>query len=409
MKTKPSSDMNRPSTTHIVIAGSGYAGLAAARALSHLQGLGISITLVDRNDYATAMPLLPDVAALKIPAKAAIAPIKSLLPKGVSFIRSHIENYDFSNSRVHLEEGAPLDYTWLIAATGSRTALRPPLLPNAAGGLFCLDSLDQAKSLSSELLSHLRKSSSTGKKAHIVIYGGGYTAVETIANLEYMASSRGFDASFSIVCRSSLLRNHDHWIRQRLAKYLKSRNIQIVEDTQISSFRDGEIACEDRNLTLVCDKLILAAGVEASVRPTDLSGAQWLPDGRMVVEPTLMAKGLSNVMAVGDAAAIPIKGQRDQYLRRSVNFAIFSGTAAGRNLSRILQGRQPLPFNPPDPGWILPAHGDSAGKLFNRIPVWGSTGLRLHYLMCGIRNFSLSNLMHLGTRALTLFPEKVEF
>jgi NADH dehydrogenase len=443
------------SPTRILIAGGGYSGLAAARVIASRANLGVKITLIDRNPYATAMPLLPDVAALKIPSSAVTAPLSQLLPSRVNFLQASIQGWDFSHSRVLLDSEMSdcdsIEYDHLIISTGSRTAARPPLIPAENSGIFNLDSLDSAMELGNELYKSLLKAEKSGETLHIVVSGGGYTAVETIANLEYLASSRSLPAEFTLICRSSLLRNHDDWVVQRLEKYLISRKIRIISNCSILEYINsdengpGSLKIESLDesgqnsigkITICpCDLMVLASGVEASVQPgesaftvaspTDSASAALtssqptmassLPDGRLLVDPFLRVRGLKNVFAVGDAAGIEVFQQKSskpsmaskpsvEYLRRSVNFAIFSGKAAGNNLCNQLDSIELKSFNPVDPGWILPAHGESAGKLFNKIPVCGSTGLRLHYLMCGIRNFSLKNLLYLSAKACKLFP-----
>jgi NADH dehydrogenase FAD-containing subunit len=128
-----------------------------------------------------------------------------------------------------------------------------------------------------------------------------------------------------------------------------------------------------------------------------------LADGRLRVLPDLSLPGYPDVFAAGDAAAFEKRGE---FLRKSVHFAWCQGQCAGRNLARRAAGRATRPFRPLDAGWIIPLHAESTGRLFGKIRTGGVTGLRLHYLMCGLRNSGAANIAGFARMALTLFNEE---
>jgi NADH dehydrogenase len=113
-----------------------------------------------------------------------------------------------------------------------------------------------------------------------------------------------------------------------------------------------------------------------------------LRDGRLKVNPDLSLPGYPNVFAAGDSAAIEHHGQ---VLRKAVNFAYYGGRHAARNIRRRLRGRPTRPFRPADLGWIVPFHATSLGRLPGGLWVRGMLGVRLHHVMCGLRNYSLKN------------------
>jgi NADH dehydrogenase len=103
------------------------------------------------------------------------------------------------------------------------------------------------------------------------------------------------------------------------------------------------------------------------------------------VKTDLSLPNYPNVFAAGDAAAIEHNGQ---VLRKAVNFAFHGGRHAGRNLARRLRGRATRPFRPVDLGYVIPLHATSVGRLPLGIWIRGYLGIRLHSLMCGLRNYS---------------------
>ena len=66
-----------PLTTDVVILGGGPAGVACARTLGEE---GVSVTLVDRNDYNQFQPLLYQVATSQLPADDIARPLRATSP-----------------------------------------------------------------------------------------------------------------------------------------------------------------------------------------------------------------------------------------------------------------------------------------------------------------------------------------
>jgi hypothetical protein len=94
-----------------------------------------------------------------------------------------------------------------------------------------------------------------------------------------------------------------------------------------------------------------------------------------------------NVFAAGDAAAIERGGQP---LRKAVNFAYYGGRRAARTSRGGGAAADPaVPPGGPGLGGAVPRdeHRPAAGGLWIR----GRLGVRLHHLMCGVRNYSFAN------------------
>ena len=66
-------DSSRP---QVVVAGAGFGGLAAARALAHS---AVEVTIVDRNNYHTFPPLLYQVAAGELEPGDIAYPVRTIL------------------------------------------------------------------------------------------------------------------------------------------------------------------------------------------------------------------------------------------------------------------------------------------------------------------------------------------
>lgn len=79
----------------MAIVGAGFGGLWAARAFAHTD---FHVTLLDRNNYHTFLPLLYQVAAAEIEPEEIVYPVRSILRplRNVNFLLADVRGIDFA-------------------------------------------------------------------------------------------------------------------------------------------------------------------------------------------------------------------------------------------------------------------------------------------------------------------------
>jgi NADH dehydrogenase len=103
----------------VVILGAGFGGLATAHAL----GRDAEITVVDRNNYQTFLPLLYQVATAGIAADHIAYPIRGALRKsGGRFFMGSPISIDHKNKTVKIDSSEVIPFDHLVIALGSTTA-----------------------------------------------------------------------------------------------------------------------------------------------------------------------------------------------------------------------------------------------------------------------------------------------
>lgn len=375
----------------LAILGAGFAGLRAARAL---RGAGLDVTLFDPRATTVMLPALPDVAGGWADPALVQTPIAPLLPRAVRHEPRAVTTLDLARREVQTGAEARR-FDAVLIATGS-CAADCPFAPSSAA-VHTLDSLESAVRLRDGFAQYLRQA----PQPHLVIAGGGYTGLELAASLAARAAAAGTPCRVTVVdsgaeAAAFLPPARRPAVRQALA----ACGITVVTGQRVTAW-DGQDACV--GTTRHAGVFLCWTAGSVSAAPELLGAVERLHDGRLRVNPDLSLPGYPAVFAAGDAVALERQGSP---LRKAVNFAWYGGPAAAANLRARLRGRPTQPFRPIDLGWVVPLHTTSAGTLFGRVPVGGRLGLRLHYLMCGLRSFRFSARAGFTTMALRLYERK---
>lgn len=157
---------------HVLILGSGAAGVAAARALASRED--VRVTLVARTGETPYIRMhIKGVAFGPTPPEMITLPLPD-----VEIISDTAVEVDTSAKEVQFASGARLSYDALIVATGSR----PRMLPTEVGGGDAVTDAERVGSLHSleDALRVRKLLTNLGRAARVAIYGGGVIAAGII-------------------------------------------------------------------------------------------------------------------------------------------------------------------------------------------------------------------------------------
>jgi NADH dehydrogenase len=164
--------MNRPK---IVILGGGFGGLAAARALSG----AADVTVVDRHNYQTFLPLLYQVSTAGLAADHVAYPIRGALRKtSVKFRMASPISIDHQTKEVKLDSSENLKFDHLIVALGSVTADFG--IAGVKEFSLGMKSVSEALTIRAEIMRRFEDLCrlEDGSKFFVTVIGGGPTGVE---------------------------------------------------------------------------------------------------------------------------------------------------------------------------------------------------------------------------------------
>jgi NADH:ubiquinone reductase (H+-translocating) len=343
----------------VVIAGGGFGGFYAARALERLlQPQSARVTLINDANFMLYTPLLPGAAGATLDPRHVVVALRSQL-KRTDLMIGEVTGADpprrmLGVTRVDGEQ-LELGYDQLVIALGSVSRTLP--IPGLAEHAIGLKSLSDATALRNQVLrcfdigESLEDEAMRSDYLGFVFVGAGYAGVEGLAELQDFAAQA---IELYPRCRAQGMR----WV---LAE-AQGRILQEVP-ASLSEFAERELRGRgievrtDTTLREVTPHRAMLSGGEAipartvvwtaGVRPSPVVANLSLPldgAGRVVVDRTLRVEGHPGVWAIGDCAAVPDAARSGQPCPPTAQHAIRQGRLVAGNVSRTLRGAGARPF-----------------------------------------------------------------
>jgi NADH:quinone reductase (non-electrogenic) len=371
-----------PDRPRVVVAGAGFGGLWAARALARAR---LEISFVDRNNYHTFSPLLYQVAAAELEPEAIAHPVRSIIRRlsHVRFVMAPVQKINLE-ARVVNADGLDLAYDYLIVALGSRPHFFG--VPGAEEYAFRLKTLEQAITLRNQILRCFERAMSESEAARrqrlltFAIVGGGPTGVEfagALAELIYGVLAKDYPTLdlrevrvVLLEALGSLLPGLPERLRSYTLARLRGMGVDVRLGTVVSEITREAVCARDGPI-LPTDTVVWTAGVRG-VPAAQVWGLPVTRDGRVTVLPSLQVPGRPEVYVLGDLAYVEDGGRP---LPMIAPVAIQEGVAAAQNILRQIGGRPPLPFRYRDRGTLATIGRNAAvayvwGRSFTGFPAW---------------------------------------
>jgi len=330
--------MNRPK---VVILGGGFGGLAAARALYK----DADVTVVDRHNYQTFLPLLYQVSTAGLAADHVAYPIRGALRKtSVKFRMASPINIDHRNKEVKLDSSEILKFDHLIVALGSVSADFG--IPGVKEFSLGMKSVSEALTIRAEIMRRFEDLCrfEDDTKFSVTVIGGGPTGVEmagAIAELirgplksDQAQVAKNINVTL-IEAGPRLLPPFAPSLSARTKKDLEKLGVKVLLNTAVKELAHRKIFLKD-GTSLQSEVTIWAAGVKGADAMKDLN----LPieANRVAVEPTMQVKNYPYLWALGDIAGA--RGKDGAPLPMVAPVAIQQGKFIAKQIKRISQNKK---------------------------------------------------------------------
>lgn len=309
------------------------------------------VTLIDRVDHMLYTPMLTEVAGGTLRPGTVAVSMQSL-NRRVRFVRADVQEIDVDRRTVTLPSGEILQATHLVFALGATTAYHG--VEGGKAQSMPLKTLAHATDIVARVEALVEEAAGCAEPERrrelltLVVAGGGYTGVETIAavaeNLRRKAAGRGLAAD---EVRAVLLEPSErlmHETPESLALYsqhlLEQTGVQVMLNTGVKKVEGSAITLTNGE-QITAGMLLWDAGIE----PNPLVGEVGLPlghHGGVVVDACFQVKGKPGVWAIGDCAEIP-QADGETYAPTAQN-ATREGVHLAQNISAVIRGEAPRPF-----------------------------------------------------------------
>jgi NADH dehydrogenase len=399
-----------PRRHRVVIIGSGFGGLFAAK---NLKRADVDVTLIAKTTHHLFQPLLYQVAT-GILSVGEIAPATRIIlrkQKNAEVLLGEVVGIDLKNKTVtskllDWQRVTPFD-SLIVAAGAQQSYFGNDHFEAFAPGM---KTVDDALELRGRILGAFEAAEVTTSEAErvrrltFVVVGAGPTGVEVVGQIAELAhhtltgAFRTIQPSEArvilIEAAPAVLPPMGPKLGLKAQRRLEKLGVEVRLNTMVTDVDYMGLTVKEQDGTehrIDCAVKVWSAGVQASplgrLIAEQSDGTECDRAGRVIVEPDLTVKGHPNIFVIGDLMSVPgVPGQAQG--------AIQGAAYAAKQIESGLKGDDPTarkPFNYFDKGSMATVSRFSAvcqvGKLeFGGFLAWLAwLGLHLYYLV-GSRN-----------------------
>jgi NADH dehydrogenase len=335
----------------VVILGAGFGGLGAAKALAGKA----DVTVVDRHNFQTFLPLLYQVSTAGLAADHVVHPVRGALrDTGVQFRMGSPISVDHKNKTVKLDSSELLEFDHLIVALGSSTADFG--VPGVTEHGLGMKSVHEAISIRAEVMRRFEDLCrfEDDTRLSIAVVGGGPTGVEmagALAELKRgplkndMAHAADHMDIYLIEAGPRILPMFSEKLSARAESDLHKLGVFVKTNTAVREIKPRHIIVKNGE-PIPAEVTIWAAGVKGE--PT--AGLLNLPivGTRIDTDENLEVNHYPNIWAIGDINGT--KGADGRFLPMVAPVALQQGKWVAKQILRKVAGKPLVPFKYLDKG-----------------------------------------------------------
>jgi len=342
-----------PSSTRprVVILGAGFGGLNAAKALAK----DADVTVVDRHNFQTFLPLLYQVSTAGLAADHVVHPVRGALRgTGIKFRMGSPISVDHKNKTVKLDSSEVLEFDHLVVALGSSTADFG--VPGVTEHGLGMKSVHEALMIRAEVMRRFEDLArfEDNTRLSIAVVGGGPTGVEmagALAELKRgplkndLAHAANHMDIYLIEAGPRILPMFSEKLSARAESDLHKLGVFVKTNTAVREIQARKIILKEGE-PIPAEVTIWAAGVKGE--PT--AGLLNLPiaGSRIDTDENLEVNHYPNIWAIGDINGT--KGADGRFLPMVAPVAMQQGKWVAKQILRKAAGQPLKPFKYRDKG-----------------------------------------------------------
>ncbi|ATL69577.1 NAD(P)/FAD-dependent oxidoreductase [Nocardia terpenica] len=304
-------------TADVVIVGSGFGGLAAAKQLSKS---GVNYVLISSTPEHLFQPLLYQVATGVLPATDIAPPIAHVLRrhKGADVRVGTVVDIDADAAVLTYEapEGRRrIRYASLIAATGASQSYFGR--DDFAEKTYSLKTIDDAKRLRAQIERVFAEAAGADAETRerllsFVVVGAGPTGVEVAGQLKELAKRYYHqEVSVSLVeGAGAVLPPFGGSLSEYARDSLRGNGVEVLLDTFVTDIEPGKVTVRTKDgveRRIGAETVVWSAGVQAGGFATllaEATGCETDRAGRLLINPDCTVGGHADIFAIGDMTSL---------------------------------------------------------------------------------------------------------
>ena len=335
----------------VVILGAGFGGLTAARAMAK----DADVTLVDRHNFQTFLPLLYQVSTAGLAADHVVHPVRGALRKsGVKFRMGSPLSVDHKNKTVKLDSSEVLEFDHLVVALGSSTADFG--VPGVAEYGMGMKSVNEAINIRAAVMRRFEDLCrfEDDTRLSIAVVGGGPTGVEmagALAELKRgplkndMAHAAEHIDIYLIEAGPRILPMFSEKLSARAESDLRKLGVIVRTNTSVREVQSRKIIVKEGD-PIPAEITVWAAGVKGE--PTAELLNLPIVGSRIDVEESLRVSHYPHIWAIGDIAGA--KGADGRFLPMVAPVAMQQARFVAKQIVRAHKGEAVKAFKYLDKG-----------------------------------------------------------
>jgi len=343
----------------VVIIGGGFGGLEVANALKDKP---VDVLMLDKHNYHTFQPLLYQVATGSLEAESIAFSLRKNFSNQQNFRFNIAEVTKINPDKNSISTSiGDISYDYLVIATGSTTNFFGN--KDVAHFAMPMKSIPEALNLRYLILQNLEQAVLISNKEDrepylsFVLVGAGPTGVELAGALaelrnhilvkDYPELNKTEMKVYLVDFLPKVLGPFSDEGSKAAKRFLTKMGVEVLLNVKVESY-DGDVIKFEGGKTIRTKNVIWSAGVMGVV-PDGLSKDILERGNRISVDTINRVKGIPNVFAIGDVAAM-ITDETPKGHPGVAQVAIQQGELAGKNILRLINGEEPKPFRYNDKG-----------------------------------------------------------
>lgn len=303
-------NIQRNQKKRVVIVGGGLGGLRLAE---DLDGSGMQVVLIDKNNFHQFPPLIYQIASAGIDPSSISFPFRQIFRKRKDFYFRMAEARMVDTEKKILQTSiGKIDYDYLVLAAGATTNFFGN--KNIEEWAIPMKTVPEAMGLRNALLSNFERALTCATEEerqellNVVIVGGGATGVEIAGALAEMRryvipyDYPDMDSSlmhiYLIEAGDRLLAGLSQESSQKAYEFLKSMGVDIQFGKMVTDYRDHKVVMKD-GTEIPTRTFLWVSGIRANAMP-GIDESHLGRGFRFKVDEYNRIPGVEDVFAIGD-------------------------------------------------------------------------------------------------------------